>query len=61
MIHHNITSDQYYGVSHNDTYVLLCLGNNEEYVRLALTPEQARHISSLLNDHAKKSEQGDWP
>jgi hypothetical protein len=60
MIHNhidNIEADlrgRHYGVSSNETWILVQLDDGVEQVRIQLSPDQARHMATLLQYHANK-------
>lgn len=45
---------KHYGVSSNETWVLVQLDDGVEQVRLMLRPDQAKHMAFLLEEHAWK-------
>lgn len=45
---------RHYGVSSNETWVLVQLDDGVEQVRIQLSPDQALQMSELLQQHAEK-------
>lgn len=45
---------RHYGVSSNETWVLVQLDDGVEQVRLQLSPDQALHMADMLRNHAEK-------
>ena len=45
---------RHYGVSSNETWVLVQLDDGVEQVRIQLSPAQAEQMAEMLVNHAKK-------
>ena len=57
MLHNYIEDDlngRHYGVSSNDTWVLVQLDDGRGQVRINISPDQALHMAELLQKHAEK-------
>jgi hypothetical protein len=59
MLHQHIDAEddlrgRHYGVSSNETWVLVQLDDGVEQVRIQLSPAQAEHMAAMLTNHARK-------
>jgi len=57
MLHNNIEDDlngRHYGVSSNETWILVQLDDGTEQVRINISPDQALHMADLLTKHAER-------
>ena len=57
MLHNHIEDDlngRHYGVSNNETWVLVQLDDGSDQVRINISPDQALHMADLLTKHAEK-------